>query len=65
MNRAYEVAAAGDTVRLLPGSYPEQHLEGDGSKTSSSHVVFAPALGASVKFTGAIVRSPRTSRSRT
>jgi hypothetical protein len=55
MNRAYEVAAAGDTVRLLPGSYPEQHLEGDDSKTSSSHVVFAPASGASVKFTGAIV----------
>ena len=55
MNRAYEVATAGETVRLLSGSYPEQRLEGDGSKTSSSHVVFAPASGASVKFTGAIV----------
>jgi hypothetical protein len=55
MNRAYELATAGATVRLLSGSYPEQHLEGDSSKTSSSHVVFAPAPGASVKFTGAIV----------
>jgi hypothetical protein len=54
MNRAYELAKAGATVRLLSGSYPEQHLEGDGSKTSSSHVVFAPASGASVKFTGPI-----------
>ncbi len=55
MNRAYDLASAGETVRLLAGSYPEQRLEGDSSKTSSSHVVFAPASGASVKFTGAIV----------
>jgi hypothetical protein len=54
MNRAYELAAAGETVRLLTGSYPEQRLEGDGAKPSGSHVVFAPASGASVKFTGAI-----------
>ncbi len=54
MNRAYEVSAGGETVRLLAGSYPEQRLEGDGAKTSSSHVVFAPASGASIKFTGAI-----------
>jgi hypothetical protein len=54
MNRAYELAKAGETVRLLTGSYPEQRLEGDGAKTSSSHVVFVPASGASVKFTGPI-----------
>jgi len=54
MNRAYDVAAGGDTVRLLAGSYPEQHLEGDSAKSSGSHVVFEPASGASVKFTGAI-----------
>jgi hypothetical protein len=55
MNRAYELAKAGETVRLLAGSYTEQRLEGDSAKTSSSHVVFAPASGASVTFTGAIV----------
>jgi hypothetical protein len=54
MTHAYKVAAPGQTVRLLAGSYPEQKIEGDGSKGSSSHVVFAPASGASVKFTGAI-----------
>jgi hypothetical protein len=54
MNRAYDLASAGEVVRLLAGSYPEQRLEGDNSKTSSSHVVFAPASGASVEFTGPI-----------
>jgi hypothetical protein len=54
MDHAYEKAAPGQTVRLLAGSYPEQHIEGDGSKTSSSHVVLAPASGASVKVTGTI-----------
>ncbi len=54
MTHAYKVAAPGQTVRLLAGSYPEQKIEGDGSKGSSSHVVFAPASVASVKFTGAI-----------
>ncbi len=54
MKHAYKVAAAGETVRLLSGSYPQQKIEEDGSKSSSSHVIFAPASGASVKFTGAI-----------
>ncbi len=54
MKHAYKVAAAGETVRLLSGSYPRQKIEEDGSKSSSSHVIFAAASGASVKFTGTI-----------
>ncbi len=54
MGHAYQKAASGQTVRLLAGSYPEQHIAGDSSKTSGAHVVFAPASGASVRITGTI-----------
>ena len=54
LNHAYHVAAAGQTVRMLAGSYSGQSIAGDSSKTSGSDVVFAPAPGASVKVTGTI-----------
>jgi hypothetical protein len=53
MGHTYQKATSGQTVRLLAGSYPEQHIAGGSSKTSS-HVVFAPASGASVRVTGTI-----------
>ncbi len=52
MGHAYEKAAPGETVQMLAGSYSGQTLNGQSSKTSSSHVVFMPAAGASVKVTG-------------
>jgi Protein of unknown function (DUF1565) len=54
MGHAYEKAASGQTVRLLSGSYPDQHIEGGNAKTSGPRVVFAPASGASVQVAGTI-----------
>jgi hypothetical protein len=54
MGHAYEKAAPGETVQMLAGSYPAQTLDGQSSKTSSSHVVFMPAPGAAVKVAGTI-----------
>jgi hypothetical protein len=52
MGHAYEKASAGETVRMLPGSYPAQTISG--AEKGTAHVVFAPAAGASVKVTGTI-----------
>jgi hypothetical protein len=48
LNRAYQVAAAGDIVQLAAGSYGNQTIERDNGLTSSEDVVFRPASGASV-----------------
>jgi hypothetical protein len=47
-NRAYRVAHSGDIVEVAAGSYGDQDLRFDSTKTSSSDVVFRTASGASV-----------------
>jgi hypothetical protein len=47
--RAYRVARPGDAVEVGGGSYGPQRLVFDGTKRSSSHVVFRPSSGASVR----------------
>src|SRR5207247_8599730 len=46
--RAYTVAQPGQAVEVAAGTYGDQNLLFDSSKTSSSDVVFRPAPGASV-----------------
>jgi hypothetical protein len=53
MGHAFEKASAGQTVRMLSGSYPAQTIQG--AEKGAAHVVFAPAAGASVKVTGTIL----------
>jgi|GEM_PF-2018935 len=48
LNRAYQVAAAGDVVQLAAGSYGNQTIQRDAGYTSSEDVVFRPAPGANV-----------------
>jgi hypothetical protein len=40
-DRAYRVAALGQTVQVLPGDYPAQVMRADSSKSGTSRVVFA------------------------
>ncbi len=47
-NRAYHLAKPGDVVEVAGGSYPQQNISRDSSKTSSKDVVFRPAAGAVV-----------------
>jgi hypothetical protein len=48
-NRAYHLAAAGQTVQVAGGSYGDQALSADASKTAGgSRVTFQPASGATV-----------------
>jgi hypothetical protein len=47
-NRAYQVAQPGQVVQLAAGTYANQMLTADASKTSTADVVFQPAVGASV-----------------
>jgi hypothetical protein len=47
-DRAYRVASPGGVVEVAAGSYGDQGLLYDASKTSSADVVFQPASGASV-----------------
>jgi len=47
-DRAYRVASPGDVVQLAGGSYGSQSIEIDGSKTSTTDVIFRPAAGATV-----------------
>jgi hypothetical protein len=51
-DRAYRVAASGQTVEVAAGSYGAQTLHYDGSKASSADVTFQPAAGASVTVAG-------------
>ena len=44
-NRAYEVAAPGEVVDVAGGTYPDQQVEHDSSKTSATDVFFRPAAG--------------------
>jgi len=53
MGHAFEKAVAGQTVRMLSGSYGAQTIQG--AEKGAAHVVFAPASGASVKVTGTIL----------
>jgi hypothetical protein len=48
VERAYQLALPGQTVELAAGSYPDQQLAFDPKKTSSEHVTFQPAPGATV-----------------
>jgi outer membrane biosynthesis protein TonB len=48
LNRAYQVAAAGDIVELAAGSYGSQTIQRDTGLSSSEDVVFRPADGAGV-----------------
>jgi hypothetical protein len=48
LDRAYQVAAPGDVVEVAGGTYPDQRLSLDPSKTSEDDVVFRPAPNASV-----------------
>jgi hypothetical protein len=52
LNRVYRAAVPGQTVEIAAGSYPGQVIKPDPSKTSNEDVVFRPAPGASVTFTG-------------
>ncbi len=53
LGRAYAIAQPGDVVQMAGGTYGgDQTVYRDASKTSASDVVFRPAPGASVTFTG-------------
>ncbi len=52
LNRAYFAAASGQTVEIAAGSYPGQLVKPDPSKTAPDDVIFRPATGATVTFTG-------------
>lgn len=47
-DRAYRAAGPGQVVELAAGSYPEQTVRPDPTKTSPLDVVFRPAAGAAV-----------------
>jgi hypothetical protein len=47
-DRAYRAAQPGQTVQLAGGSYGDQTINADASKTSTADVVLQPAAGASV-----------------
>jgi hypothetical protein len=47
-NRAYRAARPGQTVEVADGTYPDQVIGLDASKTSKDDVVFRPAAGATV-----------------
>ena len=51
-DRAYHVASPGGVVEVAAGSYPEQTLTADASKTSTEDVVIQPAAGAAVSVDG-------------
>jgi chitodextrinase len=46
--RAYKVAQPGQVVEVAGGTYPQQTIAADTTKTSASNVVFKPAAGATV-----------------
>jgi hypothetical protein len=50
LNRGYQATQPGQIVELAAGTYPQQSIGSDSSKTSSSHVVFQPAAGATVQI---------------
>ena len=50
LNRAYKLAAPGQTVELAAGTYSDTAILPDSSKTSSADVLFRPAAGATVTF---------------
>jgi len=54
LDRAYHVAAPGQVVEVAGGTYPGQTLLYDSKKAGAkrAHVIFQPAVGATVKITG-------------
>ena len=52
--RAYRVATAGTVVEIAAGSYSGETVNPDASKTSTNDVIFRPASGAQVTFTGSL-----------
>jgi chitodextrinase len=52
LDRAYHVAAPGELVEVAGGTYPLQTINADGTKTSSTDVVFQPAAGATATLAG-------------
>jgi hypothetical protein len=57
VDRGYRVAQPGQTVELAAGSYGAQSIALDGSKTSSTDVVFRPVAGASATLGWTEIRS--------
>jgi hypothetical protein len=55
-DRAYRVAAAGDTVQVADGTYPAQTFAAP-SKPAGGNVVFQPAPGAAVTLGGLVTGS--------
>lgn len=53
-NRAFAVAAGGDTVQVAAGSYPNQNISGS---AKSSTVTFQPVSGATVTLSGLSVQT--------
>ena len=51
LQRAFALAQPGQTVELAGGTYPSQTL-GRSQKSGTAHVVFRPAAGAQVSFSG-------------
>ena len=48
LSRAYRVAQAGDQVEIAAGTYPQQDVLEDATKTAEADVIFRPAPGAAV-----------------
>ena len=56
-NRAYQLAGAGDVVRVAGGTYNTLSLSDLPAKASAEKVVFEPALGASVQVANLTIRN--------
>jgi hypothetical protein len=52
INRAYQVAAAGDLIQVAGGTYPAQTITRDSSKAAGPDVTIQSAAGATVTITG-------------
>jgi hypothetical protein len=52
LDRAYRLAAPGQTVELAGGTYADTSLPVDATKSATKDVVFVPAAGAAPRFSG-------------
>lgn len=55
LDAAYHAARPGQVVLLADGTYPDQAIEVDATKTSTAKVIFEPAAGAHPTITGLTV----------
>ena len=60
IDKAYHVATPGTVVQLAAGTYPQQTLRPDGSKTSGDDVIIGSAPGASVTLAGFVTGNDKT-----